>query len=92
MKSDLASFQDAFIAALFQRPAIGHEDVFEQPGFAVYRNSVSKACIDALQANYPAPSGWWALAGSAMRPISTWHTRYPLTAVWCCMVMALPTF
>ena len=25
-----------------------------QPGFAVYRNTVMKGCIDALQANYPA--------------------------------------
>ena len=25
-----------------------------QPGFAVYRNTVLKGCIDALQANYPA--------------------------------------
>mgnify|MGYP000920526237 CR=1 FL=1 len=25
-----------------------------QPGFAVYRNTVAKGCIDALQANYPA--------------------------------------
>ena len=27
-----------------------------QPGFAVYRNTVMKGCIDALQANYPAVS------------------------------------
>jgi hypothetical protein len=27
-----------------------------QPGFAVYRNTVLKGCIDALQANYPAVS------------------------------------
>ena len=25
-----------------------------QPGFAVYRNTTMKGCIDALQANYPA--------------------------------------
>src|SRR5262249_30425163 len=29
-------------------------DLIVQPGFAVYRNTVQKGCIDALQANYPA--------------------------------------
>ena len=28
--------------------------LYGQPAFAVYRNTVMKACIDALQANYPA--------------------------------------
>jgi len=28
-------------------------DLARQPGFAVYRNTVLKGCIDALQANYP---------------------------------------
>ncbi|MFY1664048.1 DNA-binding domain-containing protein [Pseudomonas sp. Pseu.R1] len=53
MTGSLASFQDAFVEALFHRPNAGHRDVFEQPGFAVYRNSVIKACLDALRANYP---------------------------------------
>ena len=28
--------------------------LMEQPGFAVYRNTVAKGCIDALEANFPA--------------------------------------
>ena len=44
----LAQFQDDFVRALRDpdRPA--------PPAFAVYRNTVMKGCIDALQANYPA--------------------------------------
>lgn len=44
----LARFQDDFARALLDpaRPA--------PPAFAVYRNTVMKGCIDALQANYPA--------------------------------------
>lgn len=64
--SELAAFQDAFSAALFD-PELGAPSVSvelgglgvscgfgAQPGFAVYRNTVTKGCIDALQANYPA--------------------------------------
>jgi len=44
----LAQFQDDFVRTLLDpdRPA--------PPAFAVYRNTVMKGCIDALQANYPA--------------------------------------
>jgi len=44
----LAQFQDDFVRTLRDpdRPA--------PPAFAVYRNTVMKGCIDALQANYPA--------------------------------------
>jgi Putative DNA-binding domain len=51
------SYQDAFVAALRVSPegpwpaSIAHLCV--QPGFAIYRNTVMKSCIDALQANYP---------------------------------------
>jgi len=51
----LRRFQDAFSQALFAAgtsPEI--EQLVAQPGFAVYRNTVIKGCIDALQANYPA--------------------------------------
>ncbi|MGZ8273478.1 MAG: HvfC/BufC family peptide modification chaperone [Burkholderiaceae bacterium] len=55
---DLAAYQDAFAAALLAdvpveraSPEIAH--LVRQPGFAVYRNTVMKGCIDALQANYP---------------------------------------
>lgn len=43
----LARFQDRFVRTLLapELPA--------PPAFAVYRNTVMKGCIDALQANYP---------------------------------------
>ncbi len=61
----LRAFQDGFAAALIAPvvPAGGVSDVppeiarlVAQPGFAVYRNTVQKGCIDALQANYPTVS------------------------------------
>ncbi len=55
MNSTLAGFHDAFADALAHRE-VGRADVAAlaaQPGFAVYRNTVATACIDALQANYP---------------------------------------
>lgn len=53
----LAQFQDAFSRALFGEPAQAGAAVaalVAQPAFAVYRNTVAKGCIDALQANFPA--------------------------------------
>ncbi len=57
----LREFQDGFAEALFGggpagalRPEIA--PLAAQPGFAVYRNTIMKGCIDALQANYPAVS------------------------------------
>lgn len=56
--STLASFQDAFAQALLAPPGTPVPDAVRalaaQPGFAVYRNTVIKGLIDALQANYPA--------------------------------------
>ena len=57
MSIALARFQDDFAHAL-----LASEDealqalpgLAGQPGFAIYRNTVLKACIDALQANHPA--------------------------------------
>lgn len=59
MKSELSAYQDAFAAALLaEDPQAGAPPevarLAAQPGFAVYRNTVMKACVDALQANYPA--------------------------------------
>ncbi|MBP8295834.1 MAG: putative DNA-binding domain-containing protein [Burkholderiales bacterium] len=57
MNGALAEFQDAFAQALFDRGETAGSAlaaVAAQPGFAVYRNTVIKGCIDALQANYPA--------------------------------------
>jgi hypothetical protein len=55
---DVAAYQDAFAAALLAdaseaSPYPTVERLRCQPGFAVYRNTVMKGCIDALQANYP---------------------------------------
>ncbi len=53
----LADFQNAFADALFDDATPASAEVAAltaQPAFAVYRNTVMKACIDALQANYPA--------------------------------------
>jgi hypothetical protein len=47
----LAHFQDAFVAALHDG---GDFPLARQPGFRVYRNTVARACVDALQANFPA--------------------------------------
>ncbi|HEY9208615.1 putative DNA-binding domain-containing protein [Acidovorax sp.] len=51
----LSTFQDGFSAALLghaaQAPWLSALE--SQPGFAVYRNTVLKGCIDALQASYP---------------------------------------
>lgn len=53
----LAGFQADFARVLRQPdatlpPALAR--LASQPGFAVYRNTVMKGCIDALQANFPA--------------------------------------
>ena len=72
MNDALERFQDAFADALFgARPA--EEDVArlrDQPGFSVYRNTVFKGCVDALQANFPAVArlvgeAWFRSAAAA---------------------------
>ena len=53
----LAAFQDGFVRALRDPGQAGEGELarlLAQPAFAVYRNTVMKGCIDALQANYPA--------------------------------------
>jgi hypothetical protein len=53
----LARFQDSFAQALLAPGAEVTPEIAAlaaQPAFAVYRNTVMKGCIDALQANYPA--------------------------------------
>ena len=61
MDTNLTRFQDGFAKVLLVRdpaevPGLppGIAALARQPGFAVYRNTVMKSCIDALQANYPA--------------------------------------
>ena len=53
MKPTLAAFQDSFADALLRGDA-APGSLAAQPGFAVYRNTVMKGWVDALQANYPA--------------------------------------
>ncbi|MFG3695935.1 putative DNA-binding domain-containing protein [Stutzerimonas stutzeri] len=60
MSLSLGRFQDAFVAALqgVEPAAFGEADrliatLTAQPGFAVYRNTVMKGCVDALRANFP---------------------------------------
>ena len=53
----LARFQDDFAQVLLATDAAASPAlaaVTAQPAFAIYRNTVMKGCIDALQANYPA--------------------------------------
>ncbi len=58
--SALSEFQNSFAQALMApsiRGDIAPENIdamAAQPGFSVYRNTVLKGCMDALQANYPA--------------------------------------
>jgi hypothetical protein len=55
MNAPLKQFQDDFICALYGAgDAIPHlASLSGQPGFAVYRNTVIKGCIDTLAANFP---------------------------------------
>ncbi|GAC1526169.1 MAG: DNA-binding domain-containing protein [Ramlibacter sp.] len=53
----MTGFQAAFARALFDGDADAAGPVralVAQPAFAVYRNTVMKACVDALEANFPA--------------------------------------
>jgi hypothetical protein len=56
MSTALSQFQDSFAQALLAPPEDASHDaraLVNQPGFSVYRNTVMKAGIDALQANFP---------------------------------------
>lgn len=56
MSINLSRYHDAFIGLLYgeARSELGH--LQHQPGIAVYRNGIIKACVDALEANYPSVS------------------------------------
>jgi len=57
MSASLGLFQAAFAQALFASQDIADpamRSLAAQPAFAVYRNTVMKGCIDALEANFPA--------------------------------------
>lgn len=74
MKTSLSAFQDAFVAALQGSGPNSSSGwlraLTAQPGFAVYRNTVLKGCVDALRANFPTVerlvgSEWMAAAAAA---------------------------
>lgn len=78
----LARFQDAFARALLAPENAGCPpevaSLATQPAFAVYRNTVMKGCIDALQANYPAVA---RLVGEEwFRAAAAFHVREALPA------------
>ena len=69
----LRLFQQQFARALMDHAHAAGGTVgrlVAQPGFAVYRNTVYKGCIDALQANYPTVTrlvgGEWMRAAAAV--------------------------
>jgi hypothetical protein len=72
MSTGLGAFQSAFAAALFTPadPRGPLAALTAQPAFAVYRNTVMKACVDALEANFPSVArlvgGDWFRAAAAL--------------------------
>ncbi len=73
MNGSLAAFQDAFVAALYDSPDAAPDALAglqAQPGFAVYRNTLIKGCVDALRANFPTVErlvgGEWFAAAAAL--------------------------
>ena len=53
MNPSLTEFQHAFVQGLYDPDASSLATLTEQPGFKVYRNTVMKGAVDALQANFP---------------------------------------
>lgn len=70
MTLTLAQFQDAFVEALYQRPAPSLAALTSQPGFSVYRNTVLAGAVEALCANYPSierlVGGQWMRAAATL--------------------------
>jgi Putative DNA-binding domain len=54
MNARATSFQRRFVELLLTPDDVAADSLPMQPGFAIYRNTVRKGLIDALQANYPA--------------------------------------
>ena len=53
MSLSLSEFQDQFISQLYGNGQGTLPNISEQTGFGVYRNTVIKAAVDALRANFP---------------------------------------
>jgi len=70
MKPSLERFQDAFVDALYGAESSEMITLTQQPGFAVYRNTVLKGATDALLANFPTIERLvgtdWLLAAAAL--------------------------
>jgi hypothetical protein len=91
MSTALRQFQDGFARALLAtEPRAGDLSpeiarLAAQPAFAVYRNTVMKGCIDALQANYPSVARLvgeeWFRAAAAIF-VRTRLPRQPTLAVY----------
>lgn len=89
---ELARFQNDFLLALYHPDSATTTPatvaaLVEQPGFAVYRNTILKGCIDALEANFPVVarlvgSAWFRAAAlpyvRAMPPTSVMLMDYGL--------------
>lgn len=70
MMLSLGQFQDAFIEALYHRPAPQLAAIADQAAFAVYRNSVLAGAVEALRGNFPSVEalvgpGWMQDAAAA---------------------------
>lgn len=91
MSAALRQFQDGFARALLATEPRADDLAPEiarlaaQPAFAVYRNTVMKGCIDALQANYPSVARLvgeeWFRAAAAIF-VRTHLPRQPTLAVY----------
>lgn len=70
MQPSLTDFQDLFVEALYNPEADSLTLLTDQPGFSVYRNTVMKGAVDALQANFPTVErlvgSEWFLAAAAI--------------------------
>lgn len=75
----LAEFQSRFVASLLRAEALPGEGLAGQPGFAVYRNTIRRGAIDALEANYPSivtlVGSDWLRAAAAIYVESHWPTQ-----------------
>lgn len=56
MSNSISRYHEAFIGLLYGEARSELSHLQHQPGVAVYRNGVIKACIDALEANFPSVS------------------------------------
>jgi len=75
MNAGLGQFQNDFVAALLDHQAAAA--LARQPGYAVYRNTVFKAGIEALETNFPSVRGALGAAEFARAAADFVRTRPP---------------